>query len=140
MYSGRFKPHPVDNEYGHFDSNSEYERYLLLLDMERNGEITDVKRQVTFKLLPQQTKVVRKQLKTKIKETIKVVEQDMVYTADFTYYNSNGELIVEDHKGSKWNVDEAMRIKKKLLYYFHGIELKFSFPPPKEKKRKKAAK
>ena len=140
MYNGRFKAHPIETEYGHFDSKSEYERYLLLLDMERNGLITDLKRQVTYELLPQQTKVVRKALKTKVKEVVKVVEQDMKYTCDFTYYDKDGEFIAEEHKGSKCNVDEAVRIKKKLLYYFHGIELKFSFPPPREKKRKKAAK
>ena len=140
MYNGRFKAHPIETEYGHFDSKSEYERYLLLLDMERNGLITDLKRQVTYELLPKQTKIVRKELKTKVKEVVKVVEQDMKYTCDFTYYDKDGEFIAEEHKGSKWNVDEAVRIKKKLLYYFHGIELKFSFPPPREKKRKKAAK
>ena len=140
MYSGRFKPQKVENEYGAFDSKSEYERYLLLLDMERNGLITDLKRQVTYELLPKQTKIVRKALKTKVKEVVKVVEQDMKYTCDFTYYDKDGEFIAEEHKGSKCNVDEAVRIKKKLLYYFHGIELKFSFPPPREKKRKKAAK
>ena len=140
MYSGRFKPQKVENEYGAFDSKSEYERYLLLLDMERNGLITDLKRQVTYELLPKQTKIVRKELKTKVKEVVKVVEQDMKYTCDFTYCDKDGEFIAEEHKGSKWNVDEAVRIKKKLLYYFHGIELKFSFPPPREKKRKKAAK
>lgn len=37
MYGGRFKPKPIETEYGHFDSRSEYERYLALLDMERNG-------------------------------------------------------------------------------------------------------
>ena len=140
MYSGRFKPKPVENEHGHFDSKSEYERYLLLLDMERNGLITDLKRQVTYELLPKQTKIVRKELKTKVKEVVKVVERPMQYTCDFTYLDSEGNYIVEDHKGSKLNVDEAVRIKKKLLYYMHGIELKFSFPPPREKKRKKAAK
>ena len=138
MYSGRFKPKPVENEYGVFDSKSEYERYLLLLDMERNGLITDLKRQVTYELLPKQTKVVRKELKTKVKEVVKVVERPMQYTCDFTYYDKDGEFIAEEHKGSKWNVDEAVRIKKKLLYYFHGIELKFSFPPKKEKKKKAA--
>lgn len=137
MYSGKFRPKPIETEHGHFDSTSEYQRYLLLLDMERNGEISDLKRQVTFELLPQQTKVVKMQLKTKTKDIIKVIEQDMNYTCDFTYYKE-GEYIVEDHKGSRWNVDEAMRIKKKLLYYFHGIELKFSFPPPREKKKKRA--
>ena len=134
MYNGRFKPKAVDTEYGHFDSTSEYHRYLVLLDMERNGAITDLKRQITFQLLPQQTKVVTKQLKTKIKEVIKIVERPMSYTCDFTYYDNKGNYIVEDAKGSKFNVDETVRIKKKLLYYFHGIELKFSFPPKKASK------
>lgn len=137
MYAGKFRPKPIETEYGHFDSTSEYQRYLLLLDMERNGEITDLKRQVTFELLPQQTKVVRKQLKTKIKEVIKVVEQDVNYTCDFTYYK-DGEYVVEEFKGSKYCIDDSIRIKKKLLYYVHGIELKFSFPPPREKKRKRS--
>ena len=105
--------------------------------MELNGEIADLKRQVTFELLPRQTKVIKKQLKTKTKDIVKVIEQDMNYTCDFTYYK-DGEYIVEDHKGSRWNVDEAMRIKKKLLYYFHGIELTFSFPPHREKNKKRA--
>lgn len=138
MYSGRFKPKKVENEYGVFDSKSEYERYLLLLDMERNGLITDLKRQVTYELLPQQTKVVRKALKTKVKEVVKVAEQDMKYTCDFTYYDKDGEFIAEEFKGSRYCIDDSIRIKKKLLYYVHGIELKFSFPPKKEKKKKAA--
>ena len=136
MYGGRFKPKPIETEYGHFDSRSEYERYLVLLDMERNGAITDLKRQVTYELLPQQTKVVRKALKTKVKEVVKVVEQDMKYTCDFTYYNKDGEFIAEEFKGNKYCIDEGVRIKKKLLYYMHGIELKFSFPPKKIKAAK----
>ena len=134
MYNGHFRPKPIDTEHGHFDSTSEYQRYLLLLDMERNGAITDLKRQVTFELLPQQTKVVRKQLKTKVKEVVKVVERPMRYTCDFTYLDSEGNYIVEDHKASKYNIDECMRIKKKLLYYFHNIELTFSFPSKKTKR------
>ena len=135
MYSGRFKAHPIETEYGHFDSRSEYERYLLLLDMERNGLITDLKRQVTYELLPQQTKVVRKALKTKVKEVVKVVERPMQYTCDFTYYK-DGEYVAEEFKGSKYCIDDSIRIKKKLLYYVHGIELKFSFPPKKIKAAK----
>ena len=114
MYNGHFKPKPIETEYGHFDSKSEYERYLVLLDMERNGAITDLKRQVSFNLLPQQTKVVRKHLKTKIKEVIKVVEQDMVYTCDFTYYK-DGEFIAEEFKGNTYCIDVGVRIKKKTI-------------------------
>lgn len=136
MYNGHFKPKPIETEYGHFDSKSEYERYLLLLDMERNGLITDLKRQVTYELLPQQTKVVRKALKTKIKDVIKIVERPMTYTCDFTYLDSEGNYIVEEFKGSRYCIDDSIRIKKKLLYYVHGIELKFSFPPKKIKAAK----
>ena len=77
MYNGHFRQKPIETEYGHFDSTSEYQRYLLLLDMELNGEIADLKRQVTFELLPRQTKVIKKQLKTKTKDIVKVIEQDM---------------------------------------------------------------
>ena len=138
MYSGRFKPKPVENEYGVFDSKSEYERWQELVKMEKLGYISKLKRQVPFLLLPQQTKVIRKQLKTKVKETLKVVEREMVYTCDFTYYDKDGNYIVEEFKGSKYCIDDSIRIKKKLLYYVHGIELKFSFPPKKEKKKKAA--
>ena len=138
MYSGRFKPSPIDTEYGHFDSKSEYERWQELVKMEKLGYISKLKRQVPFLLLPQQTKVIRKQLKTKVKETLKVVEREMVYTCDFTYYDKDGNYIVEEFKGSKYCIDDSIRIKKKLLYYVHGIELKFSFPPKKEKKKKAA--
>ena len=136
MYSGRFKPSPIDTEYGHFDSKSEYERWQELVKMEKLGYISKLKRQVPFLLLPQQTKVIRKQLKTKVKETLKVVEREMVYTCDFTYYDKDGNYIVEEFKGSKYCIDDSIRIKKKLLYYVHGIELKFSFPPKKIKAAK----
>lgn len=138
MYSGRFKAHPIETEYGHFDSKSEFERWQELVKMEKLGYISKLKRQVPFLLLPQQTKVIRKQLKTKVKETLKVVEREMVYTCDFTYYDKDGNYIVEDHKASRYNIDETVRIKKKLLYYFHGIELVFSFSPQNEKKKKAA--
>ena len=85
--------------------------------------------------VPQQTKVVRKALKTKIKDVIKIVERPMTYTCDFTYYK-DGEYVAEEFKGSKYCIDDSIRIKKKLLYYVHGIELKFSFPPKKIKAAK----
>ena len=37
MYNGRFRPKQIETWYGHFDSMSEYERYLVLLGMQRNG-------------------------------------------------------------------------------------------------------
>ena len=137
MYAGKFKPNPIDTEYGHFDSKSEFNRYLELLEMERLGVISDLQRQVTFELLPKQYKAAYIRMKTKTKRVQKMVEREMTYTCDFVYKNDKGKRVVEDHKGSKYCVDEAMRIKKKLLYYFHKIELVFSFPPPKEKKTKK---
>ena len=37
MYNGRFNQKPIETGYDHSNSMSEYERYLVLLDMERNG-------------------------------------------------------------------------------------------------------
>ena len=67
MYSGRFKPKPVENEYGVFDSKSEYERYLLLLDMERNGLITDLKDKLRTNYYRSKLKLLEKLLKLKLR-------------------------------------------------------------------------
>ena len=39
MKYSKFRNKKVENEYGKFDSKKEFERYLVLLDKERTGEI-----------------------------------------------------------------------------------------------------
>lgn len=98
---------------GGFDSRKEQNRYKELLLMQRAGQITDLKTQVKFDLLPAQPR------------KGKSPERKVVYIADFTYYDKNGEYIVEDVKGYKGG--EAYRLfvlKRKLMLWVHHIQIK----------------
>ena len=86
-----------------FDSALEYHRYNLLKLLERGGAISDLKRQVSFELIPKQEG-----------------ERACSYVADFTYLE-DGKLVVEDCKGFKTDV---YKIKKKLMLWVHGIRIK----------------
>ena len=92
-----------------FDSNHEAKRYVELSLMERAGEIRDLKLQVPFELIPE----MRDEKNRVIRKT--------VYIADFTYYDRDGNFIVEDAKGVR---TEAYRIKKKLMYWRHKIKIR----------------
>lgn len=67
-----------------FDSKREASRYQELRLLEQAGEITNLRLQVPFELIP----------KSKYGMPIR-------YIADFTYNDLNGQLIVEDAKGVK---------------------------------------
>lgn len=91
-----------------FDSQKEARRYRELAALQRAGQISDLKRQVRYELIPTQ------------RIGSKVVEKSCVYIADFVY-TENGETVVEDTKGFK---TPEYRIKKKLLLYVHGIQIR----------------
>lgn len=91
-----------------FDSIKEKGRYVTLKRMEENGEITDLKCQVRFKLLPSQ------------KRNGKIIEHPTSYIADFTYIK-NGEYVVEDVKGM---ATPAYILKRKMMLFFHDIKIK----------------
>lgn len=93
-----------------FDSKKECARYLELSMLQKTGEITDLKTQVPFELIPAQ-----RDPKTK-----KVVERACNYVADFTYYQ-DGEFVVEDTKGFR-TADYI--IKRKLMLWVHGIRIR----------------
>lgn len=102
------------------DSDKEARRYRELLYMAQNGQISDLRRQVEYILIPPQ------KAPTGHLRAIK-------YKADFVY-TLNGKEIVEDVKPTKggqvsksYKKTSAWReymIKKKLMYYIHGIEIK----------------
>lgn len=95
-----------------FDSRHEAERWVELRYMERAGLIYELQRQVPFVLIPTQRDEV----------TGKLLEKETKYYADFTYRDKQThKLIVEDAKGCK---TEAYRLKKKLMLYRHGIQIK----------------
>ena len=116
----------IKNAYGTFDSQLEWSRFLFLSNREKEGEITNLRRQVEYLLIPAQYGTEIKHLKTKDKEVRVLLERSCSYVADFVY-ERNGKTIVEDCKGSKGIITEAAKIKKKLLLWVHGIELRYVF-------------
>lgn len=94
-----------------YDSKRELGRLQQLELLERAGKITDLKQQVKFELLPSYRDPV----------TGKLLERAVSYFADFTYYNSKGEFIVEDTKGYK-TADYIL--KRKMMLHFYGIRVK----------------
>ena len=94
-----------------FDSMKEFARYEELLLMQQAGEISGLEIQKTFVLLPKQ--------KTPDGRAVREVR----YLADFVYTNKQGELVVEDVK-SPATKTQVYKLKKKLMLYVHGIDIK----------------
>ncbi len=91
-----------------FDSQKEARRYIELKEMQDAGEITELRLQVPFELIPTQ-------------RTGEKTERATKYVADFTY-KVNGELVVEDVKGyRKGAAYNLFTIKRKLMLYRYGI-------------------
>ena len=81
------------NDYN-FDSKVEYERYLILKELEKNGEISN--------------------LRYHNKNDIIILLDDPIikYEPDFCYDDKNGKHIVEDIKGFE---TEVFKLKKKMI-------------------------
>lgn len=107
----------VETTWGTFDSKGEHLRWLFLKDAERRGEISNLRRQVTYTLVPpvHYTKTV--QLKTKEKQVERVWTREVTYTADFVY-ELDGNTVVEDFKGMQ---NDRWQMKKALMAFVHGI-------------------
>ncbi len=90
-----------------FDSKREYSRWCELVLLLKAGQVTDLKRQVKFELIPSQ------------RVDGKVVERACTYVADFVY-TENGKTVVEDTKGFK---TKDYIIKRKLMLWVHGIRI-----------------
>lgn len=94
-----------------FDSKKERDRYVYLKAREDAGEITDLRRQVPYTLIPT------------LKVNGKVVERSIGYTADFVY-EEDGETVVEDVKSEYTRKLRDYVIKRKLMLYVHGIQIR----------------
>lgn len=92
-----------------FDSKAEHKRWQYLAMLEKAGEIRNLRCQVPFELIPPQELSSGK----KIRATL--------YLADFVYHDSLGNQVVEDVKGA---VTPEFRLKRKLMLWRHGIEVK----------------
>ena len=88
-----------------FASRKEASRWQELKMLEKAGEITGLSRQLRIELIP----------KTKLYRAC-------YYVADFVYFDKKEKKTVyEDVKGAK---TEVYKLKKKILYWRHGIEIK----------------
>ena len=102
-----------------FDSKKEARRYAVLKALEEAGEITGLKRQVEFVLIPEQREPDTIGSRGGIHKG-KLLERKVSYIADFVY-SENGNLVVEDTKGMRL---PDYVIKRKLLLYIHGIRIR----------------
>lgn len=91
---------------GRFDSEAEYRHWCHLKIRLRLGEITDLKRQVSFELAP--AVVIHGRKRPPIR-----------YIADMTYME-DGKHVVADVKGA---ITPEYRIKRHLMASVHGIEI-----------------
>lgn len=109
MWNGRSKYHAkktcVDGIT--FDSRREADRYLVLKNMEEDGAIEDLRRQVRYELVP-------------AFDVNGKHYRPVYYVADFTY-RENGHEVIEDVKGMKTDV---YRLKAKLVAYRYGANIR----------------
>ena len=105
-----------------FDSVKEYRRYCELALLEKAGQITGLKLQVPFELIPAQYETVERYGKKgqRLQDGKKCIEKAVLYKADFVY-TENNKTIVEDTKGFK---TKDYIIKRKLMLWVHGIKIK----------------
>lgn len=109
----------VDGE--EFDSKREARRWMELRLLEKAGEISDLKRQVRFTLIPAQYEP-DITTKTGLKKRGRIIERKCEYVADFAYIQSEtGKYIVEDAKGMRTDV---YILKRKLMLLMYGIRIK----------------
>lgn len=77
-----------------FDSKYELQHYLYLLGLQKEGKICGLRRQTPFLLIPKTTKIVPKQLKTKVKYVERTIELQALYHNDFTYFDNEKKVYV----------------------------------------------
>ena len=126
----------IKNAFGTYDSELEWARYVFLSNRQKEGEISDLRRQVEYLLIPAQYGTEIRHLKTKDKEVKVLLERPCSYIADFVY-ERNGKTIVEDckgedkkYKGKRFSTQTAdFKIKKKLMLYIHNIQIKIISSP-----------
>jgi len=87
-----------------YASKREAARAAELKMLERAGEISDLKEQVRYELIPAQPG-----------------ERNVCYFSDFTYNDKAGNPVCEDVKGMK---TPLYIVKRKLLLWVHGIKIR----------------
>ena len=103
-----------------FDSAKEAHRYSELLVLLKAGEISDLKRQVKYTLIPPQREPDTIGPRGGVRPG-RLIEHEVSYVADFVYKDKDGNEIVEDTKGFR---TKDYVIKRKLALYLLGIRIR----------------
>lgn len=90
-----------------FDSAREAARYEILARLQLAGQISDLKIQVPFEVVPAAVVAGKKRRARK-------------YIADFVYRNEAGDLVVEDVKGM---LTPMYELKRHLMKVVHDIDI-----------------
>lgn len=101
-----------NQKHGAYDSKKEAIRGAELALLASAGHITNLEQQRVFELIPHQM------------DGKRVAERSVTYKADFSYLDNDGRLVVEDVKSEFTRKMPIYRIKKKLMRYMLGIEVK----------------
>ena len=108
----KYNASKVNTEDGVFDSKKEARRWDELRKKEATGDISNLRRQVPYLLLPKQY------------VDGKLVERKCEYVADFVY-ERDGKTIVEDVKGYRRGpAYSTYVIKRKLMLFLYKIRIK----------------
>ena len=99
----KYKSKPTVIDGIRFASRKEAQRYTELRLLERAGQISGLRLQVPYELIPKHGR-----------------ERAIKYIADFVY-NEDGQTIVEDVKGYRTDV---YKLKRRLMYERYGIEIR----------------
>lgn len=104
-----------------FDSKKEAKYYLVLKTKQKLGEISNLRRQVAYELIPPYWVEKQVQLKTKTKTIRYCAWRGIKYIADFVYTdNRSGDEVVVDVKGFR---TREYNKKKKLMNLLKDIEI-----------------
>ena len=107
-----------------FDSKKEASYYLFLKQKERDGEVSNLRMQVPYELIPAVYEDEVVHLKTRDKVVTRCVQRATHYVADFVYtVNATGEDEVVDVKSYITRKNPEYRLKKKMMLAFNGIKI-----------------
>jgi hypothetical protein len=105
-----------------FDSGKEGGYYLYLKQLQENGEISNLRLQVKYEIIPAVWGERTVQLKTKTKQVKYSIQKATFYTADFVYIDTKtGTEHVVDVKGKTAPLTKEFQLKQKMMRAFLGI-------------------
>ena len=113
---------PVWHDGIKFDSGVEGDYYLYLKQLEREGEVSNIRCHVPYEIIPAVWGEKIVQLKTKTKKVKYSIQKATHYEPDFVYIETKtGRERFVDVKGKTAPLTEGFRLKQKLMMSVHGI-------------------